>query len=195
MASAADETGSGPGQLIVLTGPPGVGKTTVATLLADQYSPSVHLHADDFWRFIRRGAIAPYLRQAHRQNTVVIASLARAASAYATGGYHVIVDGIIGPWFIEDFRAAADMPPDQIHYLILRPDEATTLQRAIGRGADALTTLEPVRTMYHQFTGLGPYERHVIDSTELNPATTTDRARHAITGRGFILAPSSEQQP
>ena len=194
MASPADTAGSPPGsrpgQLIVLTGPPGAGKTTVATLLADQYSPSVHLHADDFWHVIRRGAVAPYRRQAHRQNTIVITALARAASAYAGGGYHVIVDGIIGPWFIELFRTAAEMPPDRIHYLILRPDEATTLRRAADRGDDALTALEPLRTMYRQFTELGSYERHVINSAGLTPAGTADRTREAVTGRRFLLAPS-----
>ena len=119
--------------MIVLTGPPGAGKSTVARLLADTLPFSVHLHSDDFWRYIRQGRIAPYLPQAHRQNQVVIDALAQAAFAYAGGGYHVICDGIVGPWFIDVFRAAATARTIELHYVILRPDEPTTLRRVRPR--------------------------------------------------------------
>lgn len=86
--------------MIVLTGPPGAGKTTVAELLAGQLEPSVHLRGDDFWHFIKRGYIAPDLPASHRQNEVVERVLATAAFGYAVGGYQVICDGIVGPWFL-----------------------------------------------------------------------------------------------
>src|SRR5689334_1125692 len=84
------------GAVVVLTGPPGAGKTTVARVLADRLTPSVHLHTDDFWHYIRQGWIAPYLPEAHRQNQVVINVVVQAAFGFAQGGYHVIVDGIVG---------------------------------------------------------------------------------------------------
>lgn len=58
--------------LIVVTGPPGAGKTTVAGLLADVFDPSVHLRGDEFWRFIQTGYIAPWRADSHAQNAVVI---------------------------------------------------------------------------------------------------------------------------
>ena len=36
------------GRVMVLTGPPGAGKTTVAAAIADAFEPSVNLRADDF---------------------------------------------------------------------------------------------------------------------------------------------------
>jgi predicted kinase len=176
----------------VLTGPPGAGKSTVAAILIQRYALAVHLHADDFWRFIRSGAIPPYLPQANEQNAVVITALARAAASYASGGYYVIVDGIIGPWFIQRFCTAAGPATEPIHYLVLRPDEPTTLGRARQRGVDALTGREPIQSMYREFADLGPYEHHVIDRTTLDAADTAERVQQAVTTGQFVLRPTTK---
>jgi predicted kinase len=182
-----------PGRLIVLTGPPGAGKSTVARLLADRWPLSVHLHSDDFWHFIRQGWIAPYLPQAHRQNQTVIDALAHAAVGYAAGGYQVTCDGIVGPWFIDVFRAAAASRAVPLHYIVLRPDQTTTLHRATNRTGDALTDPEPIRSLHQQFTDLGPFEEHVLDSTRLTPQDTADAVMHGLSEGTFRLAAGTAQ--
>ena len=61
----------GVGSLLVVTGPPGAGKSTVAEELARSISSSVLVEGDAIFRFLRNDAIDPWLPQANDQNTTV----------------------------------------------------------------------------------------------------------------------------
>lgn len=97
------------GRIIVITGSPGTGKTTTASIVAKEsdMDKSVHMHTDDFFHYLSKGAIPPHLPESNKQNLVVIEAFLEAAKRYARGGYDVIVDGIVGPWFLEPWKALA----------------------------------------------------------------------------------------
>ncbi|MDI2132300.1 AAA family ATPase [Yinghuangia seranimata] len=175
------------GRVLVLTGPPGAGKSTVAGLLAQELRPSVHLRGDDFWHVIKRGSIPPYLPEANRQNEVVTQVFAEAATGYASGGYQVVADGVVGPWFIDRFRDAARARGVQLHYVVLRPDEATTLARATARDPDALTDPEPVLDLHRRLRDLGTYEPHALDSTHWDAETTADAILNGLVSGAYLM--------
>src|SRR5438128_897507 len=56
---------------------------------------------------LRAAPHPPWMPQSHQQNTVVIDALSEAAARYARGGFPVIVDALVGPWFLEPFSMAA----------------------------------------------------------------------------------------
>jgi gluconate kinase len=191
-ARPAPGTAARGGSVTVLTGPPGAGKSTVAPALADRLSPSVHLHTDDFWHYIRQGRVAPYLPEAHRQNEVVIDVVVAAAFRFAHGGYRVVVDGIVGPWFLPPFRVASDTSGIPLHYVVLRPDEASTLRRATGRGHGALVDPAPIRDLHGQFSRLAELEPHALDTTMLSVDQTVDAVLCAVHEDRYLLTAGAE---
>lgn len=183
-----DITGDTRGEVVLLTGPPAAGKTTVAGLVAtDALRPTVHLTTDLYYLAIRTGFVLPYLPEAQRQNEVVIDAIVASVVTYARGGYDVIVDGVIGPWFLPPFRAAADRDRLAISYVVLRPDLATTLARARERVGDALKDVAAITGLHGAFTDLGELEKHAIDSGSQDPEQSAAAVREAVASGRYRL--------
>ena len=142
------------GRIIIITGLPGTGKTTTASAAAKEsdLERSVHMHTDDFYHYLSKGAILPHLPEADEQNRIVIEAFLEAAKRYVRGGYEVIVDGIIGPWFLEPWKQAAE-EHYEVHYIVLRASRQETMKRAVGRSKlDRETNVELVNVMWEQFS-------------------------------------------
>lgn len=115
-------------EMIVVTGPPGSGKTAVSRVLSGMFEHSARVAGDEFFGFIDRGYVAPWTRAAHRQNEIVVSAAAAAAGRLAAGGYTVVYDGVVGPWFLDVFGRAAGVP--RLHYAVLLPPEQPTRDRS-----------------------------------------------------------------
>ena len=184
------------GRIIVITGAPVTGKTSTSAIIAKESSmeKSVHMHTDDFYHYLSKGVIPPYLPESNEQNLIVIEAFLEAAKRYARGGYDVIVDGIIGPWFLAPWLNIVH-EGYEVHYIILKADKNETLKRAIERSKlDRKTNIELVETMWDQFDDLGAYEKYTLDTTLLSVEDTVFAIKEKVANNATLLLESFENQ-
>jgi len=161
--------------LIVVTGPPGAGKSTVACALAREFGRSALVEGDAFFAFITCGAVAPWLPAAHAQNEIVTRAAAAAAGGYVTGGYDTVYDGVVGPWFLPAFAGAAGV--QRLHYAVLLPPAGQCLARLASRTGHGFTDQDAARHMHDQFARSGIDPRHVLPNA---PGEAGDTAREIL---------------
>lgn len=177
-------------RIVIISGSPGTGKTSISRKLAENstYEKAVNIHVDDFWQYIRKGYIHPWLNDSGDQNETVVEAVAASAKKYARSGYEVFVDGTIGPWFLKPWKKLAKKDVD-VRYLILRPDEETTILRATQREQNDYFPLniEIIKDLWNSMTGLGKYESHVVDTTGQTAHESAIAIQEMLGGNAFRI--------
>jgi cytidylate kinase len=149
------------GSLLLVTGPPGAGKSTVARAVADRWDRSVLVEGDAFFAFLRRGAVPPWRPGSASQNDVVTRAAAAATGRFAAGGYDVVYDGVVGPWLLPAFLAATGL--ERLHYVVLLPPVEECVARVGGRRGHGFRDPAATRHMHRELADAAVDRRHVID--------------------------------
>jgi predicted kinase len=196
-------SGSGGKPVLILSGAPGVGKTTAAAVLAEGGERgeggkrgegdeggeggerAVHLESDRFYRFIRAGYIEPWKPESNEQNRAIAAIVAEAAAGYAAAGYFTILDGIVIPgWYLEPMRDALHERGHEVAYAVLRAPLPVCVERVSQREGGSLFDAEAMDRLWKAFTGLGELEANVVEVEGMGPeevaATLRDRLERGL---------------
>lgn len=144
--------------VVVVTGPLGVGKTTLAREVALAAERGVHLQMDQFWFAV----VDPDLREGDSR-AIGGAALMAAFAFVEEGGFSVALDGFLLPEALPEVLGACESRGIPLHYVALDADVETCLRRANGRAP--VEDVQGARALHARFSGLDVPGRHRVDAS------------------------------
>ncbi len=177
--------------ILILTGPPGAGKSTIAEALAERYDRVAHIDVNVVRHFVTAGFVPPWRRgpEWERQHRLAVRNACSLARNFIAEKIGVIVDDVVDAeslaWYLDELKPAA-VP---IHLVRLMPSLAACEARDKDRKEGRVRT-GWVDEVYDRLQQAGEFAGATIVSTGLTPYETADRLQSLTTqGKSLVWAP------
>lgn len=155
-----------PGRVIVLSGPIGAGKTTVAkALIKRSPSPIVHLEGDRFWKVFDEGANCFGMG---RNFKLLVGCLLGSSVPLARGGYDVLIDFTVPIESIDHFHELLSQRSVPLHWVTLLPSLPTCAERADTRRAGRIADYSRFNEFYAEYcdSPTPPFDNELVPPAE-----------------------------
>lgn len=156
-------------KLYILTGPPGVGKSTVSKKLAERLPKSALIEGDEIYHQVV-GGYAPAWKEGNHLDLFwkICLDMIR---TYLENGYDVVFNYIVNPYNLEFITNCLE--EFEIKFTVLLVDEKTLLARDSMRDVECQMK-ERCITLLNSFKNKGFDEKYLLDSSNLSVDETVD---------------------
>ncbi len=175
-------------EVLILTGPPGAGKSSVAEALAERYDRVAHIDVDSLRHFITpTGYVAPGRPGFERQQQLSARNAAALAANFLAERFAVIIDDVVITAseltaYVELLKPCA-MP---VHYVRLLPSLEVCLTRNKERASGRMRASR-IAEVWHAFQASAGIGGSTIDSTALSVYETADKLQGLTTSGASIV--------
>jgi predicted kinase len=158
--------------VILISGIPGAGKTTVARLVAERFERGVHIEGDQLQRMIASGGVWPEREispEAERQLQLRARNACLLADSFAASGFTVVLEDVLVAFRLDAYRDLIKSRP--LFYVLLLPAGDVVRQRNAERAnKDVFETWKFLDEEVRRTTRAGLR----LDTSQLDPGETVD---------------------
>jgi chloramphenicol 3-O-phosphotransferase len=181
-------------EVLILSGPPGAGKSTVGEALAERYDRVAHIDVNQVRRFVTAGRVPPWRGgpERERQHRLAVRNAAALARNFLAEAIGVIIDDLVDAealeWYLAELREAGA----PVHLVRLMPSLAACEARDAGRKEGSRAKAGWVETVWRRFHAEGEFAGGTVDSTTLSVYEAADRVQELTTaGRSLVWRPGA----